>query len=151
MIRRPPRSTLTDTLFPYTTLVRTPARDLRADPHVVGAHRPGHPHGERPLSAVHAHRARPRPAAPRHPARAYGHGRHRPLADHPPRGHTDHLLAASSSLALRASCGESCLVRPWRAALRACRSGVGGAAPPPCGGLRRSLCPPRPPPLASLG
>src|SRR3546814_9054498 len=28
MIRRPPRSTRTDTLFPYTTLFRSPQRDL---------------------------------------------------------------------------------------------------------------------------
>src|SRR3546814_4949468 len=28
MIRRPPRSTRTDTLFPYTTLFRSPAGDL---------------------------------------------------------------------------------------------------------------------------
>src|SRR3546814_4523423 len=27
MIRRPPRSTRTDTLFPYTTLFRSPSRD----------------------------------------------------------------------------------------------------------------------------
>src|SRR3546814_4204072 len=31
MIRRPPRSTRTDTLFPYTTLFRSPARDRRRD------------------------------------------------------------------------------------------------------------------------
>src|SRR3546814_11386742 len=30
MIRRPPRTTLTDTLFPYTTLFRSEADDLRA-------------------------------------------------------------------------------------------------------------------------
>src|SRR3546814_3471892 len=30
MIRRPPRSTRTDTLFPYTTLFRSDARDLKA-------------------------------------------------------------------------------------------------------------------------
>src|SRR3546814_14349694 len=30
MIRRPPRSTRTDTLFPYTTLFRSPGRGLRA-------------------------------------------------------------------------------------------------------------------------
>src|SRR3546814_7853669 len=30
MIRRPPRSTRTDTLFPYTTLFRSPARRRRA-------------------------------------------------------------------------------------------------------------------------
>src|SRR3546814_36932 len=29
MIRRPPRSTRTDTLFPYTTLFRSPGRQLR--------------------------------------------------------------------------------------------------------------------------
>src|SRR3546814_8914329 len=29
MIRRPPRSTRTDTLFPYTTLFRSPHHDLR--------------------------------------------------------------------------------------------------------------------------
>src|SRR3546814_1877297 len=29
MIRRPPRSTRTDTLFPYTTLFRSPYRELR--------------------------------------------------------------------------------------------------------------------------
>src|SRR3546814_10532934 len=32
MIRRPPRSTRTDTLFPYTTLFRSPARRCRAPP-----------------------------------------------------------------------------------------------------------------------
>src|SRR3546814_5762376 len=31
MIRRPPRSTRTDTLFPYTTLFRSPPIRLRAD------------------------------------------------------------------------------------------------------------------------
>src|SRR3546814_15190074 len=30
MIRRPPRSTRTDTLFPYTTLFRSPVRDRAA-------------------------------------------------------------------------------------------------------------------------
>src|SRR3546814_10377822 len=31
MIRRPPRSTRTDTLFPYTTLFRSDPRDMRVD------------------------------------------------------------------------------------------------------------------------
>src|SRR3546814_15544010 len=31
MIRRPPRSTRTDTLFPYTTLFRSPSVDSRGD------------------------------------------------------------------------------------------------------------------------
>src|SRR3546814_17240508 len=40
MIRRPPRSTRTDTLFPYTTLVRSRVQDpycLRCQPQVMGA------------------------------------------------------------------------------------------------------------------
>src|SRR3546814_3046518 len=32
MIRRPPRSTRTDTLFPYTTLVRSPASQFEYNP-----------------------------------------------------------------------------------------------------------------------
>src|SRR3546814_12407703 len=34
MIRRPPRSTRTDTLFPYTTLFRSPSGNLRVGPPV---------------------------------------------------------------------------------------------------------------------
>src|SRR3546814_2979399 len=36
MIRRPPRSTRTDTLFPYTTLFRSPAARSAAAPDVGG-------------------------------------------------------------------------------------------------------------------
>src|SRR3546814_18517191 len=36
MIRRPPRSTRTDTLFPYTTLFRSVARAVNHDPAVQG-------------------------------------------------------------------------------------------------------------------
>src|SRR3546814_4893677 len=39
MIRRPPRSTLTDTLFPYTTLFRSPATD-QFDPVARGSEQP---------------------------------------------------------------------------------------------------------------
>src|SRR3546814_2926202 len=35
MIRRPPRSTRTDTLFPYTTLFRSRALDIKPDPFVL--------------------------------------------------------------------------------------------------------------------
>src|SRR3546814_16390843 len=35
MIRRPPRSTRTDTLFPYTTLFRSPRSGLRHRPWIV--------------------------------------------------------------------------------------------------------------------
>src|SRR3546814_2049712 len=38
MIRRPPRSTRTDTLFPYTTLFRSPY--LRADSHALRTRAP---------------------------------------------------------------------------------------------------------------
>src|SRR3546814_3427705 len=38
MIRRPPRPTLTDTLFPYTTLFRSPTASSRPDP--CNNHRP---------------------------------------------------------------------------------------------------------------
>src|SRR3546814_12792712 len=37
MIRRPPRSTRTDTLFPYTTLFRSPARCRRRPAHAARA------------------------------------------------------------------------------------------------------------------
>src|SRR3546814_6298596 len=50
MIRRPPRSTRTDTLFPYTTLFRSRSRrapGARAHPQPGGAHR-----GERRLSGL---------------------------------------------------------------------------------------------------
>src|SRR3546814_7779264 len=36
MIRRPPRSTRTDTLFPYTTLFRSPRNRAAADPAIAG-------------------------------------------------------------------------------------------------------------------
>src|SRR3546814_13709328 len=50
MTRRPPRSTRTDTLFPYTTLFRSAARDGAPPrrPHPRG--RGGNPAGLRPLA-----------------------------------------------------------------------------------------------------
>src|SRR3546814_5800457 len=46
MIRRPPRSTRTDTLFPYTTLFRSPAVGAkRRDPGSAGADCGSDPHG----------------------------------------------------------------------------------------------------------
>src|SRR3546814_4131547 len=36
MIRRPPRSTRTDTLFPYTTLFRSDLSGRRVEPHEAG-------------------------------------------------------------------------------------------------------------------
>src|SRR3546814_3356151 len=64
MIRRPPRSTRTDTLFPYTTLFRSPEREDH--PHVVvarvgvqmrdlraGQGQPQHPRGDLGRSEEH--------------------------------------------------------------------------------------------------
>src|SRR3546814_5648876 len=46
MIRRPPRSTRTDTLFPYTTLFRSPVHSLQAGSR---SRRETHPHPTLPL------------------------------------------------------------------------------------------------------
>src|SRR3546814_15889610 len=52
MIRRPPRSTRTDTLFPYTTLFRSGVQDpllgaqLRLGGHVLAQPLPGHGDGD---------------------------------------------------------------------------------------------------------
>src|SRR3546814_9011061 len=73
MIRRPPRSTRTDTLFPYTTLFRSQRRAARADLR------------ERLLRPAPRQRARVRgPASPRHGGhRGCGHLADRHLrADH---------------------------------------------------------------------
>src|SRR3546814_10900987 len=63
MIRRPPRSTRTDTLFPYTTLFRSPARSLQgwAQP---GAFPAVHRAGGRPAGRAVAERADRLPAGP---------------------------------------------------------------------------------------
>src|SRR3546814_16218281 len=61
MIRRPPRSTRTDTLFPYTTLCRSPARPRSAA--LAGGRGLRHPAGRLDRSPVLG--------------RAYGRGLHR--------------------------------------------------------------------------
>src|SRR3546814_16150750 len=71
MIRRPPRSTRTDTLVPYTTLFRSRnhARAEKDGPRCRGRdHRPHHPQTGRGRAALDAAMARQRrwpPAAPR--------------------------------------------------------------------------------------
>src|SRR3546814_8428620 len=57
MIRRPPRSTRTDTLFPYTTLFRS-ARSLPAAEGMIGDR-----HRDRHVDAHHAHFDRTRELA----------------------------------------------------------------------------------------
>src|SRR3546814_3910344 len=59
MIRRPPRSTRTDTLFPYTTLFRSHRIDRRR--HAGAVEYP--PGGRRKDEGVPARHARPQPGA----------------------------------------------------------------------------------------
>src|SRR3546814_21178881 len=74
MIRRPPRSTRTDTLFPYTTLLRS--RGVQADPRVgrLLARRPE----ERDAEPHIWHRLAQPEAARRAPHAAGGSGQARP-------------------------------------------------------------------------
>src|SRR3546814_11252306 len=83
MIRRPPRSTRTDTLFPYTTLFRSaelgpdgPREPPDAAQVPAPVPRPGAARGGRPRHHGRAHRV-PR-AGPRHPATLPAHHRPRP-------------------------------------------------------------------------
>src|SRR3546814_18031466 len=64
MIRRPPRSTRTDTLFPYTTLFRS-----QALPAVAAVHH-GHVLPDRPAHRRRAEDRAPAPAGRRHLHRA---------------------------------------------------------------------------------
>src|SRR3546814_14323367 len=53
MIRRPPRATRTDTLFPYTTLCLSPVAKFRPGPRRAegaGGHQKAHPHEQEPES-----------------------------------------------------------------------------------------------------
>src|SRR3546814_11874173 len=58
MIRRPPRSTRTDTLFPYTTLFRSPTSSKRANTmtNTSGAAAPQEPNRLSALSVPQIHR-----------------------------------------------------------------------------------------------
>src|SRR3546814_6927860 len=58
MIRRPPRSTRTDPLFPYTTLFRSPDRRVQASP-ACGGGQPSS-HGIRPAAGRGAAQDPPR-------------------------------------------------------------------------------------------
>src|SRR3546814_9018535 len=67
MIRRPPRSTRTDTLFPYTTLFRSPFRTgKRSTP----------PKSPAPATAARARNSRPSTICFPPGAEHYGSGRH---------------------------------------------------------------------------
>src|SRR3546814_3163075 len=69
-IRRPPRSTRTDTLFPYTTLFRSAFRTGAARWRDRGAAWPRHPPAP---SRPHAPHSAPRPELRRHRARSEEH------------------------------------------------------------------------------
>src|SRR3546814_956334 len=70
MLRRPPRATRTDTLFPYTTLFRSPpaagerGQLVLREPDRRRARQPG---GDRPRSVRRPRRPRRRRAEPAHP------------------------------------------------------------------------------------
>src|SRR3546814_135168 len=85
MIRRPPRSTRTDTLFPYTTLFRSPARPCRLRLWRAPVHRSGagpHRIADRVRNAAAAHSERAAgDRSGRHPVQEpCEHQRHRPAA-----------------------------------------------------------------------
>src|SRR3546814_7436301 len=83
MIRRPPRSTRTDTLFPYTTLFRSDRRALRSEGrfHAIGRGRS--PHLHRP--AFHRAFRRTRTGGPwQGCGRSGGYIGGEPAADFPP-------------------------------------------------------------------
>src|SRR3546814_4899497 len=61
MIRRPPRSTRTDTLFPYTTLFRSDRTDAGGPRDRARAERPRRPAGDQPLRARAAVSSAPQP------------------------------------------------------------------------------------------
>src|SRR3546814_12726585 len=86
MIRRPPRSTRTDTLFPYTTLFRSD--HVQVDPAVRGGPDLGHVHVPELVGPAH-------PEEPRPPAPIQGPGRlqQRVLAHDPLRPFAVHHLA----------------------------------------------------------
>src|SRR3546814_1602281 len=67
MIRRPPRSTRTDTLFPYTTLFRS-YREAEADDQEVDLRAGGCERCD-PAALAWSLKAEARPARARHPAR----------------------------------------------------------------------------------
>src|SRR3546814_18478607 len=84
MIRRPPRSTRTDTLFPYTTLFRSPPRGSRKLRHPNRRHRGtcsrgrnmserGSPEKEKTDESRIFRWAGARPPSPRHQARRSAH------------------------------------------------------------------------------
>ena len=99
-----------------------------------GARRARPRHRPPPRPGRHRHRRAPRPARP--PARRHLARRHLPRPQSPRRVVSRRRSPAASSSELLGG------LRP--AALTAGGSGVGGAAPSPRGGLRRSLCPPHP-------
>src|SRR3546814_12842486 len=73
MIRRPPRSTRTDTLFPYTTLFRSARARRRPHPRSVRNH------GERGRRALHP---APRDPPPRKGPGGHLRGRNRRSEEH---------------------------------------------------------------------
>src|SRR3546814_15454677 len=105
MIRRPPRSTRTDTLFPYTTLFRSHAAQLRHLEPSTGIHRQAEAIGAEHRAGMDAHAlAEPDPGDQGDPRDQVAAGAdHAVVADHATR--TDGRAGADK--AARADAGES--------------------------------------------
>src|SRR3546814_13028743 len=117
MIRLPPRSTRTDTLFPYTTLFRSPRFICGSGAPSAGPHRDRH--------LVRDHRA-----AARRPARLSRPHRHRPCrrrGDRSVSGWMQHLIVSPILLPLVVSGLLSALVERRRSLNRMVRLAPGGA------------------------
>src|SRR3546814_20919678 len=128
MIRRPPRSTRTDTLFPYTTLFRSQGHDARPPPALVSVAvcRRTHDRGGAERACLHRHgslretdsEAERRAAAPRralevwfqvgqvdHPLLLHRKAAQELLGDHPAAG-IRRLGQSQPGEIGRAACGE---------------------------------------------
>src|SRR3546814_9370159 len=138
MVRRPPRSTRTDTLFPYTTLFRSPRPSRTAADRVERCRaRPPQPppHPARTPAPARSWQAAPkrRPAIRRSPASATRTGRS-PQACQIGRAHVE-----LQSL-MRLSYAVFCLKKQNLQSLRAVDGRVGDAPP----AVRTTLAPPLP-------
>src|SRR3546814_1938970 len=102
MIRRPPRSTRTDTLFPYTTLFRSPAQRRRGRSAACAGRRPHHRQGAEPRQPD----LDPLPARLAEEARAGGGGAH--AAALPRQGRSEEHTSELQSL-MRISYAVFCL------------------------------------------
>src|SRR3546814_16668560 len=121
MLRRPPRSTRTDTLFPYTTLFRS-ARTAVPGPagHDLHGQRPGQPVARVPVGDGQPRRARPHPSAaegrrPAHRGPRQGQG---PAAVPPGEGGDRQSVVQGKSVSVRVDVGGRRIINTKRQTAR---------------------------------